>query len=115
MTRGEATQSKIHFQGRNDDFLIFVDDVEVYKKWLKGDTSIPLAQFVSSFKIFHTHKQGNQGTYDAAPKHILAAEFDTEDEDEVIKKILKEGSIHTMEMPARQGVTNDSMSSMKAR
>lgn len=56
MTRGEATQSKVHFQGRNDDFLIFVDDAEQYKKWLKGDTSIPLAQFVSSFKIFHTHK-----------------------------------------------------------
>ncbi|KAG5944180.1 hypothetical protein E4U53_006920, partial [Claviceps sorghi] len=59
--------------------------------------------------------QGTQGTYDAAPKNILAAEFDTEDVDEVIKKILKEGTMQTMEMPGRQGFTNDSMSSMKAR
>ncbi|KAG6039889.1 hypothetical protein E4U41_001847 [Claviceps citrina] len=115
MTRGETTQTKVHFQGRNDDFLVFVDDVDEYKKWLKGDTSIPLAQFVSSFKIFLTHKQGTQGTYDAAPKHILAAEFDTEDVDEAIKKILKDGTMQTMEMPARQGSTNDSMSSMRTR
>lgn len=56
MTRGESTQSKVHFQGRNDDFLIFVDDVEEYKKWKDGDTTIPLAQFVSTFKVFLTHK-----------------------------------------------------------
>ncbi|KAK2593121.1 hypothetical protein QQS21_009170 [Conoideocrella luteorostrata] len=115
MTRGETTQSKVHLKGRNDDFLVFVDDVEQYQKWLKGDTSIPLAQFVSSFKIFLTHKQGTQGTYDTAPKATLAAEFDTEDENEVIKKILERGTMQTMEMPGRQGVTNDSMSSMKTR
>lgn len=56
MTRGESTQTKIHYKGSNDDFLIFVDDTEQYEKWLKGDTSIPLAQFISSFKIFLTHK-----------------------------------------------------------
>ncbi|KAG5997270.1 hypothetical protein E4U52_004576 [Claviceps spartinae] len=115
MTRGESTQSKVHFQGRNDDFLIFVDDVEEYKKWKNGDTTIPLAQFVSTFKVFLTHKQGTQGTYDAAPKNVLSAEFDTEDVDEVIKKILLSGNMQTVEMPARQGVTNDSMSSMKTR
>ncbi|UNI15155.1 hypothetical protein JDV02_001718 [Purpureocillium takamizusanense] len=114
MTRGEATQSKIHYKGKLDDYLIFVDDPETYKKW-QSDKSVPLAQFVSTFKIFLTHKQGTQGTYDAAPKGTLASEFGTEDEDEVIKKILTEGSMQTIEMPSRQGVTNDSMSSMKAR
>ncbi|KZZ94759.1 Ribosome maturation protein SBDS [Moelleriella libera RCEF 2490] len=115
MTRGESTQTKIHYKGSNDDFLIFVDDTEQYEKWLKGDTSIPLAQFISSFKIFLTHKQGAQGTYDAAPKNILHAEFGTDDEDEVIKKILKNGSKQTVEMPGRQGATNDSMSSMRTK
>ncbi|PFH62540.1 hypothetical protein XA68_13122 [Ophiocordyceps unilateralis] len=112
MTRGEATQIKVHYKGKNDDFLVFVEDPETYKKW-KTDRSIPLAHFVSSFKIFLTHRQGAQGTYDAAPRSTLASEFDTENEDEVITKILENGSVQTMEMPGRQGVTNESMSSMR--
>lgn len=56
MTRGESVQSKVHYKGANDDFLVFIDDVEQYSKWLKGDTSIPLAQFMSSFRIFLTHR-----------------------------------------------------------
>ncbi|KAH0595298.1 hypothetical protein MHUMG1_07048 [Metarhizium humberi] len=95
MTRGESTQTKIHYKGSDDDFLVFVEDVDQYKQWLKGDT------------------QGAQGTYDAAPKNVLYSEFGTDDDDEVIKKILKGGSMQTMEMPGRQGVTNESMSSMK--
>jgi hypothetical protein len=55
MTRGEATQSKVHYKGKQDDFLVFVDDLETYKKW-KEDSSIPLAHFVSAFKVFQTHK-----------------------------------------------------------
>lgn len=55
MTRGETIQSKVFLKGQNDDYIIFVDDVETYKKW-KNDKSIPLAHFISSFKIFHTHK-----------------------------------------------------------
>ncbi|KAG8421745.1 hypothetical protein J3458_003594 [Metarhizium acridum] len=113
MTRGESTQTKVHYKGSIDDFLVFVEDVDQCNKWLKGDTSIPLAQFVSSFKIFLTHRQGAQGTYDAAPKNVLYSEFGTDDDDEVIKKILKDGAMQTMEMPGRQGVTNESMSSMK--
>lgn len=55
MTRGEATKSKIHYKGKTDDFLVFVDDVDTYKKW-QSDKSIPLAHFISSFKIFLTHR-----------------------------------------------------------
>lgn len=55
MTRGGATQSKIHFKGNSDDFLVFVDDLDIYKKWL-GDKSVPLVEFLSSFKVFVTHK-----------------------------------------------------------
>lgn len=55
MVRGEASQTKVHFKGNNEDFILFVDDAETYKKW-KSDSSIPLAHFVSSFKIFVTHK-----------------------------------------------------------
>lgn len=55
MPRGEGTQSKCHFKGKEDDFIVFVDSVEDVKKW-RGDKSIPLAQVVNSFKIFVTHK-----------------------------------------------------------
>ncbi len=54
MARGEVQQTKIHFKGKDEDFIIFVDDAESAKKW-KTDKTIPLAQVVSSFKIFVTH------------------------------------------------------------
>ncbi|KAL7909680.1 ribosome maturation protein [Trichoderma velutinum] len=114
MTRGESTQSKVHYKGKQEDFLVFVDDVDLYKKW-QSDKSVPLAHFISTFQVFHTHRQGAQGTYDSASKMSLAAEFDTEDSDEAIERILTNGSIQTMEMPGRQGVTNDSMSSMRVK
>ena len=55
MPRGNAHQSKVHYQGKEDDFVIFVDDVQAVQEW-KKDKSIPLAQVVSGFKIFVTHK-----------------------------------------------------------
>jgi len=57
MPRGNAGQSKIHYQGKEEDFVIMVDDAEAVQKW-KGDRSTPLAQVVSGFKIFVTHKYG---------------------------------------------------------
>lgn len=55
MTRGEAQQVKVHYKGKLEDFIIFVDDVKSAEAW-KTDKSIPLAQVVSSFKVFINHK-----------------------------------------------------------
>lgn len=55
MTRGATIQSKIHYKGESEDFLVFVDDVDTYKKWL-ADKSVPLAHFVSAFNVFVTHQ-----------------------------------------------------------
>lgn len=55
MPRGNASQVKVHYHGKEDDFVIFVDDIGSVEKW-KKDRSIPLAQVVSGFKIFVTHK-----------------------------------------------------------
>ena len=55
MTRGNVHQSKVHYQGKEEDYVIFVDDVKAVQDW-KNDRSIPLAQVVSGFKIFVTHK-----------------------------------------------------------
>ena len=55
MPRGHVPQTKIHYAGKDEDFVVFVDDVEAVQNW-KKDRSIPLAQVASSFKIFVTHK-----------------------------------------------------------
>lgn len=55
MARGEVTQPKVHFKGNSEDFIVFIDDTKAAEDW-KTDKSIPLAQIVSSFKIFVTNK-----------------------------------------------------------
>lgn len=55
MARGNDSQVKVHYQGKDEDFIIFVDDAEAVKKW-KEDSSIPLSQVVSGFKVFVTDK-----------------------------------------------------------
>lgn len=55
MPRGNDTASKVFYKGKSEDFVVFVDDVEILKKW-KGDRSIPLADVVNGWKIFVTHR-----------------------------------------------------------
>jgi len=108
MARGEAQQTKVHFKGKDDDFIVFVDDAKALKEW-KGDKNIPLTQIVSSFKIFVSHKQGAQGPFDGASKSTLENEFGTSVDDEIIKQILEKGAVQESEFPERTGAKNDSM------
>jgi len=56
MARGGAVETKVHYKTPSgENLLVFLDSAEDYKKWL-SDKSVPLAQVVSSFKIFTTHK-----------------------------------------------------------
>lgn len=55
MPRGNEQQVKVHYKGKSDDFVIFVESAEAVKQW-KGDSSIPLAQVVNGWKVFVTHK-----------------------------------------------------------
>ena len=55
MPRGNAPQTKVHYQGKEDDFIVLVENSAAVKNW-KEDRSIPLAQVVSGFKVFVTHK-----------------------------------------------------------
>ena len=105
--KGATNQTKVHYKGSEEDFIIFREDVEVYKKW-QSDKSIPLAHFVSAFKIFITHKQGNQGQFDGASKSTLENEFGTSNEDDVIKIILEKGTVQESQFPERTGPKNDS-------
>jgi len=107
MTRGETIQAKVHYKGKDDDFVVFLDSTEDFKKW-QGDKSVPLAQVVSSFKIFVTHKQGAQGNLDGASNATLDNEFGTHVDEDVIKQILEKGTLQESQMPERQGNKNDS-------
>lgn len=55
MPRGNAPQTKVHYHGKDEDFVIYADSAKAVQDW-KNDRSIPLAQVVSGFKIFVTHK-----------------------------------------------------------
>lgn len=53
--RGNATQTKVHYKGQNDDFIVIVESAQAVAEW-KADKSVPLAQVVNAFKVFVTHK-----------------------------------------------------------
>ncbi|KAK6078131.1 shwachman-Bodian-Diamond syndrome protein [Seiridium cupressi] len=106
MVKGEASQTKVHFKGKEDDFIIFIDDVSDFKKW-QSDKSVPLAHFISAFKVFVTHSQGTQGQFDGASKSTLENEFGTSNDEEVIKQILEKGTLQESQFPDRQGPKND--------
>ncbi|KAK3329344.1 ribosome maturation protein [Apodospora peruviana] len=110
MTRGGATQVKVHYKGKDEDFIVFLDSQEDYKKWL-NDKSVPLAQVVSSFNVFVTHKHGAQGSFDSASKSVLENEFGSSVDEEVIKQILTKGTIQESQMAERNSSTNDSKGS----
>ena len=45
------------------------------------------------------HRQGAQGKYDTAPKHVLSSAFpDQKDDEDIIQEILKKGDFQTMEV-----------------
>ncbi|EKG18350.1 Ribosome maturation protein SBDS [Macrophomina phaseolina MS6] len=105
MPRGAEQQTKVHFKGKEDDFIIFVDSHKAVQDW-KADRSIPLAQVVNGWKIFVTHKHGNQGVLDAASNAALDNEFGSHNEDEVVKQILEKGEVQSSEESGRQGDRN---------
>lgn len=54
MARGNETASKIFYKGKSEDFIVFVDDLEILQKW-KNDRSIALVDVLNGWKIFVTH------------------------------------------------------------
>ncbi|KAJ5231845.1 RNA binding protein [Penicillium citrinum] len=106
MARGNDTATKVFYKGKSEDFIVFVDDVEILKKW-KNDRSIPLADVVNGWKIFVTHRHGAQGIMDGASKSILADEFGSEKEDDCIVKILENGEYQNITSREREGGKND--------
>ncbi|PWY88351.1 DUF1960-domain-containing protein [Aspergillus heteromorphus CBS 117.55] len=105
MPRHNDPTSKLFYKGNSDDFIVFVDDVDILNKW-RGDRSIPLADVLNGWKIFVTHKHGAQGVLDGASKASLENEFGTSNEDDCITKILEKGEYQATVAREQQGDTN---------
>ena len=63
-----------------------------YQKWIKGDKTIPLADVVDSFDVFHTG-QGSQGIMGRASKQQLETVFSTSKDVDVALQILERGQL----------------------
>ncbi|KIW89819.1 uncharacterized protein Z519_09248 [Cladophialophora bantiana CBS 173.52] len=108
MARGEAKQTRIYFKGKENEFVVFVDNPEAVEKW-KADQTTPLVQVVKAFEIFVTHKHGNQGQLLVASNALLDEEFGTNDQEEIIRVILGNGLLQEKWDAERQGSRNDSI------
>ena len=53
--RGNTQTVKVHFQGHEEDFIVFVSDAQSVRDW-RNDRSIPLAQVLNGWQVFITHK-----------------------------------------------------------
>jgi len=92
-----------------DEYTIIVNPEE-YKKWKAGDTTIPLADVVDSFKIFHS-AQGAQGLLGAPSKQQLDTVFGTHKDTEVVEFMLKNGKDQAADAITSTGTLNVSRGS----
>ncbi|KAJ5623534.1 hypothetical protein N7490_012139 [Penicillium lividum] len=106
-TGTEGTTYKVFYKGKSEDFIVYVDDLEILQKW-KNDRSIPLSDVLNGWKILVSHSHGAQGILDTASKAALENEFGTKNEDEVMIKILEGGEYQPDTASGRGGSTNDS-------
>ncbi|KAJ9485929.1 hypothetical protein VN97_g7412 [Penicillium thymicola] len=107
MARGNETTNKIFYKGSSDDFIVFVDDLEILQKW-KSDRSVSLSDVLNGWKIFVTHSHGAQGVLDTASQSALQNEFGTTKDDECMVKILEGGEYQATTAREREGGKNDS-------
>ncbi|KAG5648837.1 hypothetical protein DXG03_000186 [Asterophora parasitica] len=73
----------------NSEYTVIVNPEE-FKKLCFTDTSIPLAEVVDSFTIFHS-TQGRQGYLGQPSKQQLDTDFGTSNDTDVVKIILEKG------------------------
>lgn len=81
---------KVFLKGDDSDFIAFVDSpksLEEYKK----DSTVPLSDVVSVFKVFTNRTRGSEGVLEEASKLELSNQFGTSNVEDVILEILKNG------------------------
>jgi len=94
-----------------EEYILIVNRDE-YKKWKAGDGTIPLADVVDSFEIFHS-TQGSQGKLGRASNQQLDNVFGTHKDIDAVQKLLESGTLHASEgISASSGSTNVTRSSV---
>lgn len=94
-----SSQERVFYKGQKEDFLVFIDDVDAYEKYIAGVSSIPLSSFVAKFDVYRTVTgNGSEGMLEVASKQTLNEEFGDfkSVEDEIIPKILKSGQLQNL-------------------
>ena len=86
-----AGPHKVFYRGSDSDFIVFVEDPQSLVSY-KKDSSIPIVDVLSVYKVFTNRTGGADGIFDEASKSELLNEFGKLNKDEVILKILKEGA-----------------------
>ncbi|KAJ5464081.1 hypothetical protein N7475_007216 [Penicillium sp. IBT 31633x] len=105
MSRANDTTAKVFYKGSSEDFIVFVDDVQSLKTWLR-DRSIPLVNVINGWNIFVTQKGGAQGILNEASKAMLENEFGSSNEDHCMTKILENGNYQSSIPRETHGNTN---------
>lgn len=82
---------RVFYKGKDHDFLVLVEDEETVNKF-KKDSSIALINVLAIYKIFTSATGGSEGVMDEASRGELTNEFGDISEDDIIKKILHEGT-----------------------
>lgn len=95
-TMPQGTPHKLFYKGKENDFVLFIDDVELLAKYKKetdtnGSSTVPIIDVVSIFKVFVNRQRGVDGILDEASKLDLLNDFGTSNIDQVIKIILDKG------------------------
>ncbi|KAI5476851.1 DUF1960-domain-containing protein [Pseudohyphozyma bogoriensis] len=75
---------------------------------MSTDETVPLAEIVDAFDIFHTG-QGAQGLLERPSNQQLSAVFDTHNVPAIIETMLEKGKLQQSTAPLKYGSKNDSM------
>ncbi|KAI9759473.1 MAG: hypothetical protein M4579_002313 [Chaenotheca gracillima] len=106
MTRGNAPQTKVHYKGESEDFIVFVESVQAVQDW-KKDHGVGLTSVMAGHWTVFKTKQGAQGVLGEASKGDLENEFGVKSDAEAAEIILEKGDVQQSENPERQGGKND--------
>ncbi|THH29660.1 hypothetical protein EUX98_g4519 [Antrodiella citrinella] len=83
-----------------DEYTVIVN-LEEFKKWKEGDTSIPLTEVVDSFQVFFSN-QGTQGILGQASNQQLDSTFGTHKDIDVVLQLLDKGTAQQSDSIASQ-------------
>ncbi|KAI3623551.1 hypothetical protein GLX27_004342 [Malassezia furfur] len=91
---GKETLSEVVYKPDSqstDEFIVIVNP-DAYQSWSSGNRTIPLADVVDSFHIYHSG-QGSQGILGQVSKQQLDTVFGTTKEDEAVVLVLERGHL----------------------